>query len=774
MFPESGSALGRRLLPVVALVFIWAQAAAVPVHVTLAWSSGTPLSVRANVSIRAVRVAGAGESGAPVEADAGANGAVLNLGQGMWQVQASVPGFWTQGAQVAISRDAPADVRLMFWPAASLGGKIISAEGESLPPVLEVQLSAAQPVAGKVADEQASLLQRPQGPSHAKLQCQINAGAWSCLGPAGLFDVRLEASGYAPRYEWGVNLTSSQSTDFGRTELRRTASVFGQAVRKNESDPTGPCRATLEPDMARHAPSESDRESEVGPDAKTRFSVPLNQRGYFQIVGVPPGRYALFVGCAAASVFRELRVQADSETRIDPPLLLEALNLDISVVPKTDPAGQPWRIVLDETAPHFLRIANEVAVTADGHWTRRGLMQGNYRVTLRGSDGASWLQQYFDLNKSTGILSLRVGSVSVSGRVMMSAHPVRARLIFTNDNGGQSATLVSDDGGRFQGLLPVTAATEQSSWTVEAHVVQPPVTQHLLNVSVHASGGASTWLDLDLPVVPVHGSVVSANGKPQPNAQVTLQDSSGARSTTGTDSAGNFEMLDLPPGRYTATADSYDGSSDHIQVEVTEAGTELKLVLNPYKRTSFSVVSSQGPVADATVQVWIAPGVPRAFVRTDENGRFDVSLPPGTTEVGLTIGAPGYAIKLIRLPISSGSDESSDPHTINLDAAAGTLVLNFHVPGRPMDDSAMLYLVHKGAIQDARTIAGWGSDQAGADNNANGTVPVTVDAIEPGDYALCVITDPSQLAAIWSGASPSDRCNKGSLDEDETLTLSAR
>lgn len=771
MFPESGSALGRRLLPVAALAFICSQAAAVPVHVALEWSSGTPSSARANVSMRAVRVAGAGNSAAPVEAEAGANGAILNLGQGMWQVQASAPGFWSERAQVAISRDAPADVRLMFWPAASLHGEIITSEGESLPSALEVQLSAAQRVAGTVASEQAALLQQSQGPSHAKLQCRVNAGAWSCLGPVGLFDVRLEAAGYAPRYEWGVNLTSSQSTDFGRTELRKAASVFGQAVRKNESDPTGPCRATLEPDLARHAPSESDQESEVGPDAKTRFSAPLNQRGYFQIVGVPPGRYALFIGCATASAFRELRVQTDSETRIDPPLLLEALTLDISVMPKTDPAGQPWRIILDETSPHFLRIANGAA-TADGRLTRRGLMKGNYRVTLRGSDGASWLQQYFDLSKSTGLLSLRVGSVSVSGRVMMSAHPVRARLIFTNDDGGQSATLVSDESGRFQGMLPVASGTDQSSWTVEAHIVQPPVTQQLLNVSIRASGGASTWLDLDLPAVPVHGSVVSPDGKPQPNAQVTFQDSSGARSTTGTDSAGNFEMLDLPPGKYTAVADSYDGSSDRIPVEVTDAGSELKLVLNPYKRTSFSVVSSQGPVADAAVQVWIAPGVPRAFVRTDENGRFDVSLPPGTTEVGLTIGAPGYAIKLVRLPISSGSDESSDAHTINLDAAAGTLVLNFHAPGRPMDDSAMLYLVHKGAIQDARTIAGWGSDQAGAGNNANGAVPVTVDAIEPGDYSLCVITDPFQLAAIWSGTPPPGHCNKGSLDEDETLTLS--
>jgi aspartokinase len=55
--------------------------------------------------------------------------------------------------------------------------------------------------------------------------------------------------------------------------------------------------------------------------------------------------------------------------------------------------------------------------------------------------------------------------------------------------------------------------------------------------------------------------------------------------------------------------------------------------------------------------------------------------------------------------------------------------------------------------------------------NTNG--PVTVDIIEPGDYALCRV-DPAQVSLLWTGSLPSDRCRKGSLDQDETLTLSSR
>ena len=467
--------------------------------------------------------------------------------------------------------------------------------------------------------------------------------------------MRLEAAGYVPRYEWGVSLKAAQTVDFGKTELLRTASVFGQVIRQDGSNPPTPCRATLWPDMERRGQAEPDQEPQSGPDAKTSHSVALNRRGYFQVVGVVPGRYSLAVACQGASGFKNLRVQANSETKIDPPLVLEDLTLDITVLPKTDPAGQPWKLAVYETGPHYLRIADGATTSADGRWTRHGLMAGNYQVVVSGSDGTAWLQKYFDFGKNSGPLSLRMGSVDVAGRVMMSSQPVRARLVFTNNAGGKAATLTSDDNGRFQGLLPVASSVQASSWTVEAHVVQPPLTQQLLGVIVRpAGGGAPTWLDLELPAVPVRGSVVSLDGKPQPNVEVIFERSGTNRTTTSTDDAGRFEMRELPLGKYTAMADSYEGTSDRMPFEVGEgSSSELKLVLNPFKRWSFNVVSSQGPVPDAAVQVWTAPGVPRAFVHTDENGHFEVSLAPGTTEVGLTIGAPGFAIKLTRLPVSS-------------------------------------------------------------------------------------------------------------------------
>ncbi|HEY1800849.1 MAG TPA: carboxypeptidase-like regulatory domain-containing protein [Terriglobales bacterium] len=769
--------LGRILLGG-ALAFCGLQAVALPVHIAFEWPATNSTSEPAHVHIQAIQMATSGSSNGsvPVEAEAAPSGAVLNLGEGVWQVQASASGYWSQETEVAVARQSP-EVQLSLWPAASLHGEIVTAGGEPLPRALEIQLTASQAPGDKTTSPQVPVQRSQPGPSRAVLLCAIENGTWSCLGPVGQFDMRLNASGYAPHYKWGMSLkaavSAQESTDLGRTVLRQAASVFGRAVLRDGSDPPGPCRATLRPDVERRGPGESDSES--APASEPGFSVPLTKAGYFQVAGVLPGKHALEVVCSAASGFRELRVQADGETRIDPPLRLEELAIYVAVTPQVDPTGQRWQLTVDSTAPRYRRVANKAAASADGRWVRRGLMTGSYRVTVASADGTRWLQRDFDLRAGSAPLSLllHLASVKVAGRVLLSSQPVRARMIFFNNAGGALAILKSDDSGRFQGLLPVTPnIRETSSWTVEAHVAHPAVTQSLLNVNVPVGGEATRWLDLELPTIAVRGSVVSADGQAQRGIQVSFEDTSGIRTTTSTDDAGNFEVPDLRPGKYNAMADSPEGSSDRTPFEVTEGSeSDLKLVLNPSMRVPLYVVSSDGPVANAAVQVWIKPGVPRAFARTDQNGRFELELPPGTEELGLTVGAPGYALKLTRLKVPSDNDESPDSaNTITLDDSGGKLKLNLQPPGGTHDNPGTPYLVHDGAIQDARTIAGWGTDQG----TGNGNVPAMVGAIEPGKYALCLVADSAQLAALWSGPLPSDHCSAGKVEQGETLTLSSR
>ena len=315
----------------------------------------------------------------------------------------------------------------------------------------------------------------------------------------------------------------------------------------------------------------------------------------------------------------------------------------------------------------------------------------------------------------------------------------------------------------------MTPGKEKTSWTIEARGLEPSISRRLSNVSVQSLGETTAWLDLTLPAFAVHGTVVSENGQPQSGVQVTFENiSNGARASTATDDAGAFELQDLLPGKYTAVAESVDGTSDRTPFHIAGGiETEVKLMLTPSERIPFNLISRQGPVADASVQVWIQPGQPWYFTRSDQDGHFEIKLPPGTAEVGMTIAAPGYAIKLTRVKVSTESD-SSDTNTINLDDSSGTLMLDLKPPGRTLDSSATAYLVHDKAIEAVGTLMGFGSYS----HNTGSNGAAMVKAMEPGDYALCFLPDPALLPVLWQGALPPDRCQKGSLKHDETLTLS--
>jgi uncharacterized protein YjdB len=147
-----------------------------------------------------------------------------------------------------------------------------------------------------------------------------------------------------------------------------------------------------------------------------------------------------------------------------------------------------------------------------------------------------------------------------------------------------------------------------------------------------------------------------------------------------------------------------------------------------------------------------------------------LKLPPGTTEVGLTIAAQGYAIKLTRLQISRDNDKSSsEANTVTLDSSGGTLVLDLSPPGHLADSSMTPYLVHNKTVEAVGTLVGSSTKQA----DVNGAEPLAFQIIEPGIYSLCLVGNPAELAAFWFGAPPSSHCRTGSVEQGKTLTLSA-
>ena len=266
------SLLFRNFVYVVALGTSTLPLSGLPVHVTLVWAGGTPSSPPASVHIAAIRTAGTSAGGPPVQTEGGSTGMFLNLGEGVWQVQASSSGYWSVPVEVVVQRQVPASARVVFWPAASLQGLITTAGGEPPPDTVEIHLSATPNAAAQKSAQPAP----GAGPARADLRCPVQGGRWNCFGPAGIFDLKLMASGYAPRYEWGLFLKAGQTADLGRADLLRTASVFGRIIRKDGSNPPGSCRATLLPSVERRGPGEPDEDEAGTPGGNTNFSVTSN------------------------------------------------------------------------------------------------------------------------------------------------------------------------------------------------------------------------------------------------------------------------------------------------------------------------------------------------------------------------------------------------------------------------------------------------------------------------------------------------------------------
>src|SRR5512146_3202833 len=99
------------------------QAAAVPVRVALEWPAGAPTS--AKVQIRAIQMAG--DTVPAVEAEAVGDGGVLELGDGVWRVKASAPGYWSDDAEIVVERQSSASARFVLWSAASFHGELVMA-----------------------------------------------------------------------------------------------------------------------------------------------------------------------------------------------------------------------------------------------------------------------------------------------------------------------------------------------------------------------------------------------------------------------------------------------------------------------------------------------------------------------------------------------------------------------------------------------------------------------------------------------------------------------
>ena len=371
----------------------------------------------------------------------------------------------------------------------------------------------------------------------------------------------------------------------------------------------------------------------------------------------------------------------------------------------------------------------------------------------RGLSSALVVAQVLLATSGEAFEGARASSVAVSGRVHLPGRSVRAELIFSDPSGAVLVPFRSDKAGRFSGTLPA----RRDGWTVDVHLEGPPLSlqRHFEGITALPVPGRSTaWVDLELPPVALRGRVVS-EGRPAAGVAVvaTHTGPDGASQTATTDAGGWFEFAGLPEGHHQVAADAGDGVSAPAEVDIGGAPVDVRLALEPTTRLQGRVQVGESPVPSAEIRTWLAPGIQRDSVHASKDGAFLARLPADAAEVGLSVAARGYALKMGRLPVDAA------PIDVTLDETAGTLVLD--------TPSADVVLVHDGAVETFAFLSRWAAMNGGSTEENRLRIP----QVEPGRYTACLVTE-EELATVWAGVLPQGRCAAGELAAGGELTLS--
>jgi hypothetical protein len=173
------------------------------------------------------------------------------------------------------------------------------------------------------------------------------------------------------------------------------------------------------------------------------------------------------------------------------------------------------------------------------------------------------------------------------------------------------------------------------------------------------------------------------------------------------------------------------------------------------------ILSSEGPVPGAHIKP-VAVQAPLAAVpilRADGDGRFEFRLPPATSEIGLSVGALGYAVRILRMPVAVDR-----PATVLLERLGGKLVLE--IPEIPKGGPGVV-VAHGGFYESVSYLSGWAAANGGGQNEMGQMV---IPQLEPGRYAACISTVPD-LPGLSKGVLPQEGCAQGTLSAGGELIL---
>lgn len=603
-----------------------------------------------------------------------------------------------------------------------------------------------------------------------EVECPVDReGRFRCEMSAAVYDLSVFSEGFIPLYAWDVSVPGGGETDLKTLSLRRGASLAGwvEAEGGGVLDPAK-CRVLISPTVAFGARDTGavEKLTQMGREAR------VNDRGFFQVVGLDPGSYTVGVEQegALAEPRGPIQVAAGGETYLPEPFLLKApLDLELVVEPAKDWLGRSWAVHVERAlgrGDFRTETVFEGNTSEEGVARVKNQKRGSFTVWISDSTGQKMLTEHdleFDSPADTRH-TFKIQWVEIEGEVHLGKEPLRATLWFGGQHGVTSIRFDSDEEGKFSGVLP-----RAGHWPIELTADRPRLSLELHRTIEARKGRAD--IEIEVPGTRLFGRVVDPEGRPSAQAMVSVLEGDGANQWLITEAEGRFEFRGVAPGNLTLGAQSRRG--ELVAAEQTLALSKdgeigpIELALRPTARFAGRVRSARGFEGGAVVA---AMGVrPARYgndrTRTTPDGGFEVKLPTVVEGAVAVVGALGSALTAFELRPGEKAD-------LFVSDTGGTVEIELGSPlkQRILEDDAWLMLFQNGMELPASSLADWARSHG---EPAFGLTASRYSALAPGEYSACVVPLSSRLPLGQTGWSPklAVECSSGSLAPGGTLRL---
>lgn len=677
----------------------------------------------------------------------------FEIDEGPWSVEVKVPDLWAPRLKLVVNANDHRRLQVALYEATVLQGRVEVERGEAAPG--EVAIDLYQPV-----EEPTPKVPRPvKAPPAERLafRCPVQEGRFECPAPVGIWDVRLGATDRIANYLWKVPFPKDAPAVVGPIRLQRGASVVGWVRPEGMVKKGSVAFVRLTPQQAASSASAETT------DRALALSGQADNRGFFQLTGVPPGAYVLTAsleGFAPARFF-PLRVFENRESQLEEPLALRPpVTLEVRVSPPLDLQQRPWNIEVFDlgNSPGAMESAAKGTAGVEGHWRSPALSSGHFLLQLSDLDRTVWQIQEVELSDALAQVDFDLDFIEVDGDLRLNGEPVAATLYFGGRMGVPSLRFDSDPEGRFEGHLP-----REGTWRVEIQAQNPLIRRSLPRVEVRRPPGKTVArVSIDLPGGELRGRTIDDQGKPVEGAMVLLGVAGEPPIFVQTNEAGEFEAHGLGTGDVLVEARTRDLQADALWVPLARESTvPVELVLRKTREIRGWVLGPFGGVPGAQVIATTLAGNQGQAV-TDLAGRFSLRAPAGATTFDVMVLPPGYSFQARRVSLF-GEEELR----LFVEPEGGTLILEGLDDPEALASSAVL-LFHEGVpIYVSSTLQRWSE---GNGQRWVGSGPRLVPQMQPGVYQVCLVP-PARMSTFRQGPQAAGRCAEGMVVPGGELTL---